>query len=146
MKLVRDNLRNGPTRRAKSALTLVEMIVSMALFSLVIFAVIYSHLFGMRQDELVSSKLGASDQSRRGFELMARDVRSARYFQVGNGGFSTFVACPNGTAQQGNAVQIYVTTATNLYVQYYFDTSNPSNPKLLRRQTGVTGFKTIAQN
>lgn len=131
-----------PDRR-KQALTLVEMMVAMSIFSLVVIGLISAHLFGLRQDKLVQSKLGASDQSRRGFDLLARDVRSAKIWDVGNGNSSSFSPIPNGTAQQGNALKICLNTDTNIYIVYYFDTTQR---ELRRRHTGVAGTKLIAQS
>lgn len=119
----------------------------MSIFSLVVLAVVYSHMFGMRQDELVNSKLGASDQSRRGFDLLARDIRSCKSWQVGNGNDSTFTAIPNGTLQKGNAVRISMTLATNTFTYYNF-VVNPTNDaysELHRRKTSVSGYKVIAK-
>lgn len=109
----------SPGRRAH---TLVEMLVSVAVFSLVVLALVYSHLFGLRQHELVTSKLGASDQSRGSFDKLALDIRSAKLWNVGNGDASSFTPIPNGSAQQGNALQLHLTTDTSTYIRYFFDT------------------------
>lgn len=136
-----SNQRYAVNCRRSRGLTLVEMMVSMGLFSLVVIGLIYSHMFGMRQDQLVQSKLGASDQSRRGFDLLARDVRSSKYWQIGNGGYSSFTPIPNGDMQEGNALKVHLTTATNIFIVYYFDTARR---ELRRRQTGTTTTKLIA--
>ncbi len=106
------------------ALTLVEMMVTMSVFSLVVVGFIYAQLFGLQQDELVNSKLGASDQSRRGFDRLTTEVRSAKIWQVGNGSQTSFTSIPNGVNQQGTALQISLTTDTNSFIRYYFDTNN----------------------
>jgi prepilin-type N-terminal cleavage/methylation domain-containing protein len=131
-----------PTRRAP-AFTLVEMMVAMSIFSLVSIGLVYTHLFALRQDELANSKLGASDQSRRGFSLLSDDMRAAKIWQVGNGNQTTFTQIATGTAQQGTALRINLTTDTNSFIIYYFDTSRG---ELRRRHSGVTDYKLIAQN
>lgn len=133
----------GTPARRELALTLVEMMVAMSIFSFVTIGLVYTHLFALRQDELANSKMGASDQSRRGFSLLADDVRAAKSWQVGNGDQSSFTAIANGAAQQGTALQINLTTNANIYILYYFDTTQC---ELRRRHSGVTGSKLIAQN
>ena len=81
---------------------MVEMMVTMAIFSLAILGVFYAHIFGLKQDRLISSKLGASDQSRRGFDTLTRDIRSAKIWAIGNGTATSFTPIPNGTLTTAN--------------------------------------------
>ena len=96
--------------------------------------------FCLRQDELVNSKLGASDQSRKGFDFLTRDVRAAKIWEVGNVNSSgtNFAQIALGSAQQGNALRLSYTTNWNQGVLYWFDTNNMADEggKLRRvRQT-----------
>lgn len=118
---------------ARQAFTLVELMVSMSIFSMVTVGMMSLHLFGQRQDQLVQSKLGASDQSRRSLSMLTDDIRSAKIYSIGNGEFSTFTAIANGTAQQGNAVKLQLTTDPSRFVVYYFDTTER---KLYRQHSG----------
>ena len=133
-------------RRPLCGLTIPEMMVAMAVFSLAIGGAIYTHLFGLRQDQIAQSKLGASDQSRRGFGVMCRDIRMAKGWSIGNGNGSTFTPIAINTAQQGNAVRLYPTTTnnfiinSNIFVIYYFDTAQGE----LRRRTNNSAFTRIA--
>lgn len=65
------------TRSARVAFTLVELMISMSIFSIATLGLISLHLFGQRHDQLVLSKLGASDQSRRAFDRLTEDIRAA---------------------------------------------------------------------
>jgi len=138
-----------PNFRSSQAMTLIEMMVAMSIFSLAVIALIYTQMFAMRQNQLVNSKLGASDQSRRGFDVLARDIRSCKIWQVGNGTVaangtvSGFTPIPNGTAQQGTALKVHLTTDTNSYALYCFDTNKC---QLRRVHTGETGSKLIAEH
>lgn len=120
-------------------MTLVELMVSMAVFSLISIGLIYTHLFCLHQDQLVNSKLGASDQSRKSFTLLTRDIRSAKVWDIGNADASggSFTAVADGANQVGNALWISYTATTNYNqgILYYFDTSNMANDggKLNRR-------------
>jgi prepilin-type N-terminal cleavage/methylation domain-containing protein len=134
-------IKGRPGRRER-ALTLVEMMVSMAVFSLAVTGMVYTYLFTLSQDELTNSKLGASDQSRIGFDTLVNNMRTAKIWQVGNGNQSSFTPIPNGTAQIGNALQISLTTATNTYYLYYFNTNNG---QLYQCHSGVAGSTLLAQ-
>jgi hypothetical protein len=57
-------------------MTLVEIVVALGIFSFVVIGLVYTHLYGLSQDQLVQSKLGASDQvladrQRKSFRLRA---------------------------------------------------------------------------
>lgn len=134
------------------AMTLVELMVSMGIFGMVSVGLVYTHLFCLRQDELVNSKLGASDQSRRGFDLLTRDVRSAKVWEVGNANSAgtTFTPIALGATQQGNALRLSYTATTNWSdaVLYYFDTSDMANNggKLNRRKASTGNVDQLADN
>jgi prepilin-type N-terminal cleavage/methylation domain-containing protein len=128
---------------AHHAMTLVEMMVAMGIFGFVVIGLVYAHLFGLKQDQLVQSKLGASDQSRRGFSQLALDVRSCKSWRIGNGNLAGFEPIPNGAAQVGNALMVYPMTGTNAFVMYYFDTTRR---ELHRGQSGVADTRLVAQN
>lgn len=135
--------RQPRARKGEAALTLVETMITMGLFTMVVGAFVYTQLFGMKQDSVIQSKLGASDQSRRSFDLLARDVRSAKIYQVGNYSGSTFTAIANGTTQQGNAVQLCLTTNQATNIVYYFNTGAG---ELRRIHTGDATYTVIAKN
>lgn len=124
------------------AFTLIEMVVTSAIFSMVVLATVYTQLFGLRQDELAQSKLGASDASRKGFGQLSLDVRSAKIWSVGNMSGSSFVDMADGSPQQGTAIQLCLTMNTNYYINYYFDT----NKGALYRQHSGQSASLIATN
>jgi Prokaryotic N-terminal methylation motif len=131
-------------RRRKQALTLVELMTTMGIFSIVILGSISLQLFGLRQDQLVQSKLGASDQSRQFLMKMGWEIRSAKKWEVGNVVSSgNFVEIPEGQPQRGTGIRIYPGPTTNSYIQYHFNTNARV---LLRLQSGVTGTTTVAQD
>lgn len=121
-------------------MTLVETMVAMTVFTLAMMGAMYSHLYGLKQDELVQSKLGASDESRYGWSLLCRDIRQAKGWFIGNGSGNTFTAVPVNSLQKGNALKLYPTTTTNfvintnVYIVYYFNTNTC---RLLRRTDNV---------
>lgn len=121
-------------------LTMVEMMVTIAIFVMLVTAFISANIFGLRYDELVCSKLGASEQSRRSFEKLTSDIRASKIWRIGTGGRTSFVPLPNGTNMVGNAVQLSLTTDTNTYIRYYFETNGSfttqPNGRLCRMTSG----------
>jgi hypothetical protein len=111
---------NGGTR----AMTLAEMMTSVAIFSLIFGGLLAATMFGMQQDELTNSKLGANDQARENFNLILDEIRSSKNIQIGSGTYSNFVALTNGQTQQGPAIQIIPSTNLNIYIYYWFDTNS----------------------
>jgi prepilin-type N-terminal cleavage/methylation domain-containing protein len=108
------------------AFTLPEMMIAMATFGMVIGGFLSAHLFGLKYDQRVCSKLGASDQSRMTFGLLTSDIRASKIWRIGRGNSSGFTNLPNATLQQGNALQLFLTTNTNSWIRYYFETNGPT--------------------
>jgi Tfp pilus assembly protein PilW len=110
---------------AEAGLTMVEMMVTIAIFVMLVTAFISANIFGMRYDQLVCSKLGASEQSRRSFQQLTSDIRAAKIWRIGTGSQTTFTPLPNATLLVGNSIQLNLTTDTNNYIRYYFETNGP---------------------
>ncbi len=146
MKVLFIKQRSGAKAPGQRALTLVEMMIAMSIFGLVVAALVYGHLFGQRYDQLVSSKLGASEHSRRAFDLLSTEFRSAKIWQVGNGSQTSFTPCGNGTLQQGNALQFSFNTNASAYVRYYFDTGNNLLCRVQLMENGGANYTVIADN
>ena len=127
--------------RRRRAFTLIEMVTSSAIFSLVVLATVFTQIFGLKQDQLIQSKLGASDASRKGFGQLALDVRTSKMWYVGNLTGTNFVPLANGTTQQGSALKLHLTEDTNTYICYYFAT----NSALYRQHSGQA-TKLVATN
>jgi hypothetical protein len=134
----------GAGRRAGAAWTLVEMLMSLWIFSIILIGMlVYGQMFAWRTNQLVQSKLGASETMRRDFNTLTADIRSARQWYVGAGTASSFTACGNDATQQGNAVQIYPSSDTNCYIRYFFDNSAYT---LSRMTAGASAATVIARN
>ena len=119
------SLRNKGSSPAEAGLTMVEMMVTIAIFVMLVTAFISANIFGMRYDQLVCSKLGASEQSRRSFEQLTSDIRASKIWRIGTGNQSSFTSVSNAALMSGNALQLSLTTDTNVYIRYYFDTNGP---------------------
>jgi hypothetical protein len=130
--------------RSAQAFTLAEMMIAVSIFVFMVLGVIYVWMFGMRYDELSCSKLGASDRSRIGFDMLSGDIRAAKWWKIGNGIGTNFTVCGNATNQIGNAIKLSSNSDTNstAFVIYYFDT----NACLLCRRSNGAPAITIAQS
>jgi prepilin-type N-terminal cleavage/methylation domain-containing protein len=129
-------------------LTMVEMMVTIAIFVMLIAAFISANIFGLRYDELVCSKLGASEQSRRSFEKLTGDIRASKIWRIGTGSQTTFRPLTNGVLMVGNAIQLCLTTDTNTYIRYYFETNGPFTTQpngRLCRMTSSGDYTILAQ-
>jgi Tfp pilus assembly protein PilW len=131
-------LTDHPARglRSQAGATLVEVMFASAILLLVIAAVLSAQLMGMRLTQLVESKAGASDSSRKILSQLPADIRSAKRWNIGNLSASTnFTSLADGSAQSGTALQLFPTTNFSTpYILYYFDLSdtNNSNGRLMR--------------
>lgn len=134
--------------RQAQAFTLAEMMIAVSIFVFMVLGVIYVWMFCMRYDELSCSKLGASDKSRMDFQMLTGDIRSAKWWKVGNGNSTNFTACGNATNQVGNALKLSSSGDTNspAFIIYYFDSSNPANGQLCRMSNGLPTIQVIAQS
>ena len=114
-----------------SGFTLTEIMVAMAIFSLVIIAMVSVQLFGMRVYTLAATKLIATTGARETLNAMRDRIRSANIVMVGiynPANAAGFVQITNGLPQIGNALEIQYTNgvSTNNFV-FYKDPANPTN-------------------
>jgi hypothetical protein len=125
--------RGGRSARIMGA-TLIEMMFSITILVMVVIAMMSAHLMGLRQNQLVESKGGASDTSRRVLNQLPVDIRSCKRWYIGNLSGTNFSANTDGAAQRGIALQLFDTSVESTYVLYYFDltASNSSNGRLMR--------------
>jgi len=99
------------------------MLITMAVFSLLMAALFSAHLMGMRMRRVSETKLSATSSARKSLNFVRDEIRTAKTLAIGSGNASTFTVIPNLSQQIGNAVQIYATTDTNKFVRYYIDAS-----------------------
>ena len=129
-----------PTPRRR-AFTLPEIMSVMALFSLLLLALISSQIMGIKMYRISESKLTATAGGRRALDQVRDEIRSGKVLLVGNGSSSTFTPSADNQPNIGNAVQIYATTNTNTFVRYYLDANDD---RLKRVKSGSTNVQVIA--
>ncbi len=128
--------------RKSAGFTLPELLVTFAVFSLALTGALYGHIFGLKMASIVRSKVAASDQARAACGRLMQDIRSAKAVRVGNGTISTFTPCADGSAQQGNAIQIQPSTNTTNFIRYYLDAADR---KLKRTTNGTVVIDVVAE-
>ncbi len=113
---------------------------------MVILALLSAHMIGLRENQLVQSKSGASDSSRKVITQLSADIRAAKMWAIGNLG-SSFVPDTSGPVQ-GNALQLNSTTNGSVFTIYYFDLSdtNNSNGRLVRSNNTDRSSIVLASN
>jgi Tfp pilus assembly protein PilW len=131
----------GTTKRSILAFTLNEMIVSMALVCAVVAATITVHLMGLRLCQFTKAKLGASDEARQALSKLVGEIRGAKILRVGTGGLGSFSETALGLPQVGNSLQINLTTNTNAFVRYFWDSADK---KLKRTTNGASAALVVA--
>ena len=111
---------------------MVEMMVAMAILMIAVAALLGAHIMGLKQNQLIESKAGASDSSRRAVSKLPADIRTAKMWFIGNMSGTNFTAISSGR-QQDTALALCETTNGSQFIYYYFDLSdtNNSNGKLL---------------
>lgn len=134
---------NRFSRDRRSGFTLTEIMVSMSLLMIVLAGVIASQMFGMRMVQITSPKLGASDEARAAVSKLIEDIRSAKLVRMGTGTLSTFTEFGVDVRQQGNAIQVYPTLATNTWIRYYWDAADQ---KLKRTTNGAASVMVVANS
>lgn len=143
MKTQRIALFRAGKRPAPGGFTLPEVVVVMALFSLLLAALISTQLLGLKMHRISETKLTATSEGREALTTLRDEIRMAKMVYVGNGDATSFVAITNDAPHIGNAVQIWPTTNLTRFVRYYVD---PATHTLMRYTNGqvrsVAGFVT----
>jgi prepilin-type N-terminal cleavage/methylation domain-containing protein len=125
---------------ARGAFTLVEVLVSTALFSIVLAGLVYGNVYGLKMCELTKIKLTRSHEGRLVLGKLAEEIRSAKTTWVGSlDGSGSFQATLEGQPQTGSALLIYPTTNKANYIVYYV---NPAD-KSFRRITSASSTPTL---
>ncbi|HTD65365.1 MAG TPA: prepilin-type N-terminal cleavage/methylation domain-containing protein [Candidatus Limnocylindria bacterium] len=106
--------------RMKRAFTLVEVIVTMALFSLVLGGLVYGNVFGLKMCEITRAKLLRSADARAAIGQLADEIRCAKTAWIGEvDGSGVFQTGVDGDPQVGNAIMICPTTNTMEFIVYF---------------------------
>ena len=128
-------------RSGLTGFTLTEMMIALALLSLVVLGGIYSHLLGLRMSTIIQSKLESTAYARSALNDTRDEIRSCQTVAVGNGSRTAFTTFATNAPRAGNALQIYPTASTNVFIRYYLD---PNDQSLRRITSGSSTGVVVA--
>jgi len=124
----------------QAAFTLPEVMIAASLMVMVAGGVMIGNSFGMRMLGIVQPKLVAHEEAKRLTVRLSEDITQAKFVRVGTGDSASFTAAPDGTAKQGNALEIYSSSDTTLgFVRYFHD----SVDNTLKRMTDLTAAESV---
>lgn len=109
--------RNGAA--TELAFTLAEVMTALAIFSLVVIAMVSLQLFGFKMNALADAKLKSTTSGLNILDQIQNRVLEAYSVAVGNGNSTSFTT----TGSTGNALQIYPGTNVNNYLRFYVMTN-----------------------
>jgi hypothetical protein len=131
----------GRERAFDSAFTITEMMISVGLFGLVVVGGISLHLLGLRMSTITDSKLKATQSARGALNSTRDEIRCAQSMLVGAGSQNGFVTVSGAGPRAGNALQIYPSSDTNIFIRYYLD---PVEQTLRRWTSGSSTSSVVA--
>ena len=129
----------GPWRSGEMAFTLPELMVSMAIFLLLVGGMMAANLFGLRMFQIEETKLIASSQARRIVGGLMDEIHSCETFQIGTVSNGTFTGLALNAPKTGPALIVYPNTNSGNFIVYYVNTAD----RTFRRATSVSGSTRI---
>jgi Tfp pilus assembly protein PilW len=145
--------------RRLSGFTLIELMMVMVLMIFVLTAIILANLLGLKENQYMASKAGASNTSRMAINQMMSDIRTAKGFTIGTIGtnfttgtnFAAYVPNTITSSNQGTALALFpILVSTNEsinyadYILYVFDLSQTNNSNgILWRYSSTNQTATI---
>lgn len=135
--------RVGPTFRAGrvAAFTLTEVMIASALMVMIAGGVLIGNSFGIQMLGIVQPKLLAHEEAKSLIRQLTEDVSQAKFVRVGTGDSGSFTQAPDGSAKQGNALEVYSTNDTTVgFIRYFHDTGDNT----LKRMTDLIAAETVA--
>ena len=121
----------------KRAFSLPELLVTIALTVVIVGAAVMLHLYGIRMYEFVRPKVVACDEARNTISRLIEEVRSANTIKVGSGTLSAFTEAALNAPQVGNAIQVYPTTNTSVFVTYFWDKADETLKRSVDQRTST---------
>jgi prepilin-type N-terminal cleavage/methylation domain-containing protein len=128
--------------KSAGAFTFLEMMLTMAIFSMLVAASVSSQILGLRLYSVVDAKMTVTSDARRALDTVRDEIRSGKLLYVGNGNAGCFALLPDNAPRIGNALRICPTTDTNSYVYYFLD----ADTCLKRMVSGNSDVSVVAHN
>jgi len=113
--------------RRSTAFTLPEMMIVVAIFSMVVAAMVSLQLFASRIYLLAGTKISATSEGRKTMDVMRDRIRSANVVMVGTYLTNKFTQISNGFPQIGSALAVQYTNAGSTNYLIFF--KHPTDPR-----------------
>jgi len=126
-----------------AAFTMAEFLVMLSVFMMVITGTLAVQLFGLKVSSKMQIKLNATDDARQTMGTLVEDIRSATSMAIGNGTMTTFTNATDGSNQVGNALMIFPSSDTNVWIRYFY---NKANNLLEKTTNGASSYYVSANN
>ena len=104
------------------AFTIPELLLALAIFLMVVAAIVSLQVAGLRMNARAESKLASAAASAKVLNQVRDHVLEANSAMVGNGDNKSFTA----TGTNGNALQVFSGTDTNNYLLFFVSTNTDS--------------------
>jgi prepilin-type N-terminal cleavage/methylation domain-containing protein len=130
-----SGLGRGTCPTPNKGFTLPEILIAMAVFLLVLGAIISANVFGLKMFQMNQAKLNVTRWSRETIEKITAEVHACDTVWVGDVTNGVFEGLLDGETQQGTALLIYPTANTTNYIIYFV---NPTD-KTFQRTTDQPG-------
>jgi len=125
--------------RTSSGFTLSELLVSVAILSVVLAGVLFAHVYGLSMFQVTKTKLNATDDARKVLGKLAQEIRACRVTAIGNVKAGNFEALLDGETQQGTALMIRPSTNASKFIIYFVNLSDQT----FRRTTSAPGSAVV---
>ncbi len=112
------NEKSMRTARA-AAFSLMELQAGLMLLILVLAAALAAYYIGVRMFGQTKTELSANEQARTVLGKLREEIHSCNIVQVGKGNPANFIPIKSAAPQIGNALQIFPSTNTNVFLVYY---------------------------
>jgi hypothetical protein len=119
------------------------LLVSVAIFLIVIAGILSAHLFGIRMMQVVEANHGMDQTTQAALRRLDAELRSAAAVRVGTGDEWRFQELDSDTLQAGNALEIRPKDSPEQVIRYFHDRREKT---LIRTEPGNPKPQTIARH
>jgi len=126
--------------------TLAEVLMAVTILVFVFAAIISVNLWGLAMNQRSQIWLNTSDDTRHSMGMLHEDIRTASTIYVGTGSLAGFTNAGTTNIQAGNALQLYLSTNTNSWVLYYYDSTSNTLFRTNWDGTSVGDFRMVSAN
>ncbi len=122
----RPSTLSGMAAGSSGSANLPALLVASTILLIAVGGAVSTHMFGLRMMRVVDANRGADKPTLVAVQNLESEIRTAKQVQVGSGSGSQFSQIGEDAAQVGNALQIYPTDDSRVFIRYYRDDKSQS--------------------